>query len=198
MKKLNDIGISGIKRLLTEKGYKIFTDGRPNIVGIRTSSRVNAFCDRVWVFWNDGDEEVVHFYTMTTNPGLVYLKKPLAGTKGAAILVPGQYINTWELGMHRDRHLALVQTGGPVKVYRDNNKNAVYDKDPRTIESGYFGINLHHASADDYETVDSYSAGCQVWRYHQPHQDLMNDFKALAAKYRFRWFSYTLVDLGEL
>ena len=50
-----------------------------------------------------------------------------------------------------------------VKVYRDNNRNDVLDMNPDTIQDGYFGINIHRASAvRETESVNKYSAGCQV------------------------------------
>ena len=117
--------------------------------------------------------------------------------KGTAILVPGQHIDKWELGMHRGKHLALCQRGGPVPVYRDSDKDAELDMNDKTIESGYFGINLHHAGLNDADIIGLYSAGCQVWRYHHPHLELMQSFQFLSNKYNFKFFSYTLINQEE-
>lgn len=189
---------SDIKRYMAAKGYRIFTNGKPNIVGIRSNGKVNTYCDRVFVWWTEDGKEKSHWFTMTTCPGITYLKKPLAGTSGTAILVPGQYIDCWELGQHRNSHLALIQTGGKVKVYRDSNRDDVIDCRNSTIENGYFGINLHRASTSDLDDVNSYSAGCQVWKYHGPHLKLMQTFQGLAERFKFRWFSYTLINMQEL
>jgi hypothetical protein len=49
-------------------------------------------------------------------------------------------------------------------VYRDNNKNDVIDFVSQSLDTGVFGINLHHASATGESVqVDGWSAGCQVF-----------------------------------
>src|SRR5690349_6784023 len=110
---------------MAAKGYQVFTNGHPNIVGIRNSERSNEdyFNDLCWVWWTDGGKEIAHNYTITTHPGNYYLQHPIAGSNGTAILVPGQYIDCWELGMHRGKQFALCQRAGEVAVYRDNNKD---------------------------------------------------------------------------
>lgn len=195
MKNINDIGLSDVQAMLVTKGYETFrSEGVPNIIGIRNSEiKSNAYNDKCWVFWYEGLEEIVHSYTITTHPGFYYLSNPIKGTDGTAILVPGQYINCWELGMHRGKQFALCQRTGQVRVYRDNNKNEIMDFDPKTIDTGYFGIDLHSGSITDSDVVDRYSAGCQVWRYHEPHADLMNTFKRLSEKNNYSKFSYTLL-----
>jgi len=195
MKAIYDIGWSDVIRVMKNKAYKMFADGHPNIVGIRNAKRKsNSYDDKclAW-WWNEDGGFVVHDYTITTNPGYHYLQNPIAGTKGTAILVPGQYINCWELGLHRGKQFALVQRG-EMAVYRDDNKDTVLDYNPATIQKGYFGIDGHFGSLGDTDIVDRYSAGCQVWRYHEPHQDLMNDFKALSARLNFSKFTYTLLQ----
>lgn len=199
MKDINDIGISDIKKVLIRKEYQIFTgEGVPNIIGIRNSAiKSNSYNDKCWVFWNEGLTEIVHSYTITTHPGFYYLQNPIKGTDGTAILVPGQYIGCWELGMHRGKQFALCQRTGQVRVYRDNNRDTIQDFDPKTIDTGYFGIDLHHGSISDSDIVDRYSAGCQVWRYHEPHADLMQQFKKSSEINKFSKFSYTLLNQSE-
>lgn len=192
---MHDIAWSDVVMVMQNKGYKMFQDGRPNIVGIRNANRQsNSYDDKCWVWWWLGNGDfVIHDYTITTNPGYYYLQKPIAGTKGTAILVPGQYIDCWELGMHRGKQFALVQRG-KMAVYRDDNKDTVLDYDPAKIQWGFFGIDGHYGALGDVDVIDRYSAGCQVWRYHEPHQELMNDFKALSQKFNFTKFSYTLLQ----
>ena len=194
MKTFNTITLDDVKNIMHQKKYQIFTDGKPNIVGIRNSIRdSNKFDDTCFVWWNEDGKEVSHQYTITTHPGYYYLQNPIAGNNGAAILVPGQYIEIWGLGMHRKKQFALCQYFGNVKIYRDNNKDTRLDYDPETIQQGMFGINGHHAGLNDADAVGPYSAGCQVWRYHVPHEKLMQDFKGLSTKFKFKKFSYTLL-----
>ncbi len=196
MKALQDITLDDVKAIVAAKGYEIFTaNGIPNIIGIRSANRQsNSYDDRCFVWWSIDGVEESHDYSITTHPGYYYLQSPIAGTKGTAILVPGQYKGCWQLGMHRGKQFALCQQCGQVRVYRDGNKDTVLDYDPKTIDTGYFGIDLHHGAMDDSDIVGPWSAGCQVWRYNDPHEELMAKFKSLTEKYAFTRFSYTLLN----
>ncbi len=198
MKNLRFISLEDVLAVMKAKKFKIFEEeGIPNIVGIRSLEKDGEdFDDICYVWWKlpNGNQEV-HLYTITTNPGKYYLNKPLPGTSGAAILVSGQYLGCWILGSHgKSQQYALIQRGGEVRVYRDKNLDSKLDCDPATIDKGFFGINLHHGSKTDVDIIGKWSAGCQVWRYHQPHQDLMQKFKALSERYKFTKFSYTLLE----
>ena len=180
--------------VLKSKNYLVYTDHRPNIVGIRSATRsAGKFDDTCAVWWTDNGKEYFHTYTITTDPGLTYLGNPIKGSNGTAILVPGQYIDTYQLGSHRGKQQALIQTTGKVKVYRDNNKDAVLNMDPSTITEGFYGINLHHGSETDGEIINGWSAGCQVWRYHIPHEAMIKEFTELSKAHKFNKFTYTLI-----
>lgn len=195
MKEMAAIMLADVINVMKQKGYQIFNDIRPNIVGIRNSIKdSNQFDDICFVWWSENGNVLSHQYTITTHPGYYYLQHPIAGTKGSAILVPGQYIDIWTLGMHRKKQFALCERSGPVKVYRDNNKDTKLDYDPKTIQEGWFGIDGHHAGLNDADAVGPYSAGCQVWRYHQAHQDLMQDLKRISNRAGFTKFGYTLLS----
>lgn len=74
-----------------------------------------------------------------------------AGTgagKGMACLKAGLY-RAHQFGKHKGQYQALVQTGGPVTVYRDGA--------PDYLDTGYFGINIHRGGV----TTTS-SEGCQT------------------------------------
>lgn len=195
MKSMHDIGLSDVKAIIAVKGYQIMPEGHPNIVGIRNANPdADKFDDICWVWWQENGKEVVHFYTITTDPGLHYLQHPIAGTNGTAILVPGQYLNCWQLGMHRGKQFALCQRSGEVKVYRDINRDGKLNFDPKTITQGYYGIDLHNAGLADPEVVGAWSAGCNVWEFHAPHEALMQDFKRLSEARGFDKFTYSLVN----
>ena len=92
------------------------------------------------------------------------MKNPMSNTCGTAILVPGQYRGCWKIGKHKGSYTALVQQK-PVSVYRDNNRDDIYDMEPETIKKGVYGINIHKAS-DTMKSkfIDKWSAGCQVFQ----------------------------------
>lgn len=95
----------------------------------------------------------------TTVPGLKSMKNFDNG-KGVAILEPGKY-TVWTTGLHKGQYRALVQREGEVEVYRDGNRDNVFNFGP--IDKGFFGINCHKAGADS-TFVDNWSAGCQVFK----------------------------------
>lgn len=163
-----------------------------NIVGYRNRfGRPNYFDDTIAVYYQQDDEWIAHFFEATTRPGFPSLLNPV-NEKGAAILVPDQYRGSYMLGLHKKRYEALVQREA-VKVYRDNNKNLMYDLDQRTIETGFFGINIHRASLFS-KVVGLSSAGCQVIKNLVDYQE----FISLCHKASDFWgnnFTYTLVEI---
>lgn len=184
-----------IQSLLNRSNYKTYT--RPfelNIVGIRADSiKPNAFDDSINVFYktNDGKWQL-HRFPATTDPGTYWLKN-MMNSKGTAIVKEGQYIGSHGIGMHRGKYLALTQKR-PLTVIRDYNRDAVLDFMNGKEETGIFGINIHHASAwGTTNTVDKYSAGCQVFA----NINDFNLFMQLAQRHKQLYgndFTYTLVD----
>lgn len=187
------------KNLFAAKGYAYFTKGayNLNIIGIRSGIRTvtNKFDDYIVVIYRThiGDAKRI-ILTATTDPGAYYMQN-LASDKGCAILVPGQYRGCWKYGFHK-RFRALVQCK-PVKVYRDRNKNNVYDLDPKTIQKGNFGINIHKAGADSIY-VDKWSAGCQVIANESQYNSFMSLVKKQIDAGLGDTFTYTLLDEKEL
>lgn len=177
--------LSKFLTIAAEKGFTVSQDGL-NIVGWRNSlGRVNYFDDRISLYWKDDGVWEGRDYQATTKPGNPFLKNPI-NPKGTAILVPGQY--SYKLGLHHGKYEALVQAG-PVKVYRDNNRDLVYDLFRPTIEEGYFGINIHRASIGD-KLVGPDSAGCQVIKSKSDYDEFIGLCKRSATN-----LTYTLVDI---
>jgi hypothetical protein len=163
-----------------------------NIVGFRTpTSRPDYFDDTIAVYFEERGKLVAKYYAATTYPGLPALLNPI-NRKGAAILVPGQYTGAYKLGQHKGKYVALVQDK-PVKVYRDNDKDKAFDKKAETIESGFFGINIHKASKWN-QLVGMSSAGCQVIKESNDYSEFINLCKAGAVNCG-NSFTYTLVEL---
>ena len=189
------------EKLFKVKGYVWFTKGNYNlnIIGIRSNNKnkvTNKYDDMLVVDYNTGNGHKRVCYTITTEPGIYYIKN-LCNSKGAAILVPGQYRGCWQIGLHRGKYKALCQKK-EVKVYRDNNKNMIYDINPENIDKGIFGINIHRSN-ETYtrNTIDQYSAGCQV--FNNPVE--FNAFMRLCEEQRKLYgnsFTYTLINEEDM
>eukprot|EP00899_Mesostigma_viride_P016521 jgi/Mesvir1/24870/Mv22103-RA.1 len=144
-----------------------------NIFGVRfNSTTVDKFDDYICVAFRDSrGVMVLKRWKGTTDPGLHYLMSPLEA-KGTAILVPGQYRGAYTVGMHTKLYAALTQTR-PVKVWRDNNRDAALDMGGK-VDLGKYKINIHRS--DPYcqaYAVGKHSAGCQVFMRVLDFQELM-------------------------
>jgi hypothetical protein len=120
-------------------------------------------------------------------------------TNGTAIMVPNQYKDMYELGVHkrgkRGAHKALVQVK-PCQVYRDNDLDDNYDYNKLSIQQGLFGLNIHRASSmfDITGRIDSFSAGCQVFESKTSFERFIERLE----KTKLKTFSYTLIDEVQL
>jgi hypothetical protein len=187
--------LAAILNLFSQKSYEIYQ--RPyelTILGIRNESTVsNRFDDEIHVLFKNNTKQWVHYiFPATTDPGTYWLKNPLS-PQGTAILKQGQYKGTYQIGLHRGNYYALVQAK-PVTVLRDYDRNAVLDFKNGKVETGLFGINIHHASANGTtKTIDQYSAGCQVFA----NINDFNLFMKLCEVHKNLYgncFTYTLID----
>src|SRR5574344_2185885 len=154
--------------LFKKKGYAYFKNGayNLNIIGVRTAGTkvTNIFDDYIVIIYN------------TPN--------------GKAIIVPCQYRGAYQIALHKGQYKALCQRK-PIKVYRDRNKDMVYDFEPKTIEEGIFGCNIHkEGQASKY--VNNWSAGCQVIANYQDFQNLMYLANKQIEQGHGKTFTYTL------
>jgi hypothetical protein len=154
------------------------------IVGIRSKADAhNKFDDLIGLIEND----TITWFTGTTNPGTHWLKN-LLNPKGAALLKPNQYINTWKLDLHQGKYLALCQRKNVV-VYRDGDKDN-FSEETGITETGLFGINIHRANPSAISSIiDKWSAGCQVLNNPQDFDYLIKRCKASG----LNEFTYTLL-----
>lgn len=185
------------------KGHAVFDRGayNLNIIGVRSRERrCNEYDDRIHcVYRDDAMRWVEHVWPATTDPGLFWLREP-ANVDGTAIMVAGQYRGVYAIGLHAGMYKALVQRHGPVKVYRDRNRDDFLDLDPRTIQEGYFGINIHNSGQSRFrrpgeKQVGKWSAGCQVFADPMDFARFMELCAVQAAKGK-GWdrFTYTLLE----
>lgn len=194
-----------IETAVKAKGYKWFTADNydVNIVGVRnaeTEGKVtNRFDDCVTISYKDENGEWnFHCFDATTDPGS-HWEKNIMRKEGVAILKEDQYRGSHMIGLHQGKYEALRQKK-PLKVYRDNDKDGVYDFIEENVHEGIYGINIHRATSREGSKsvqVDKWSAGCQVIAAN-------NDFKLLmevvnkAAKIWGNSFTYTLINSNDI
>lgn len=182
---LRDV-INGLSYQFYDEPFKM------NIVGIRKAINSNKFDDELHIAFNTEEGIGYHLqFPISTDPGRSSLMNP-KNRKGTAILVPGQYVDTYAIDYHRGNYLALCQRLGNVKVYRDDNMDAKEDLNEATIDTGFFGINIHKAGVLS-KLVDGWSAGCQVFQ----REDDFNVFMKLCKTHSRRYgnkFTYTLLS----
>ena len=175
----------------TNKGYDV------NIIGVRnatTGNKVtNVFDDILTLSYKD-DKGVwqYHEWMNTTEPG----KKGVMeyhNVNGVARLVEGQYRGSHALGLHQGKYEALRQAK-PVKVWRDKNKDMVFDE--VKIDEGVFGINIHKAGQDS-TWVENWSEGCQVFKRVKDFDEFMKIVKK-SSKIHGNSFSYTLINSSDI
>ena len=137
-----------------------------------------------------------HEWAITTDPGTKAVKE-YHNAGGVAILVPGQYINSHTIRLHQGKYEAVCQAG-IVKVYRDKNKDMVFDMNPASIETGVFGINIHRSNpTTESMTVENWSEGCSVFKRVKDFNEFMkicNSFKVASGNK----FTYTLLTSADV
>lgn len=191
-----------VKSAVLSKGYKWFENGdyNLNIVGIRNSETenlvTNKFDDCVTVSYKVDGEWNFHCFKATTDPGTHWVEN-LLNKNGVAILVPDQYRGSHTIGLHQGKYKALKQQKS-VKVYRDKNKDNVYDLLEENIHEGIYGINIHRATAHgESKQVDKWSAGCQVLAKTADFNKLMELAQKSADMYG-NSFTYTLIESSNI
>jgi putative chitinase len=176
-----------IVRAMETHGYRIDTaPGEVNIVyveglnpdGTPNANEPNRFNDLRCVigFGRDGTPHMLGAWDGTTEPSRRWTQAPM-NPKGAARIKFGQY-RAWQVGLHHGNanHEALVQTGGPVTVHRDTNKD--YKRDGDKLDTGWFGINQHHGYNLPRDDLGTSSAGCLVGRSIDGHREFMRIVKS--------------------
>lgn len=191
--------IDHIRKIANEKGYVIYDEPfKINIWGFRANTTVpNAFDDEMHVFTNisqTGHPKWAYLvFKCTTDPGTYWLKNPM-NVSGTAILNPGQYVDVYGIRKHKGQYDALCQTWGNVSVTRDYDRDAVLDFNNGKVVKGSYGINIHRSSASgSSNTVDKWSAGCQVFKNVKDFHFFMQ-LCYLHRSIHGNKFTYTLVD----
>lgn len=185
-----------IKGVLNRKAYRFFDNNRPyniNIIGIRNDNDAsNSFDDWLYLIYrNDALTQQIFEFPVTTDPGKYWLENPM-NVNGTAVLVPGQYRGSHQIGLHKGKYAALTQKGN-LKVWRDNNRDARIDKNGRIYE-GIYGINIHRSNAQNESfIVEKWSAGCTVFKRVKDFNFFMEICRRSASIYG-NSFTYTLLE----
>lgn len=181
--------------------YRVFEgELNLNLIGVRhNNTRANTFNDVMCALYQEGGKWQLKQFKATTDPGTYYRKQPI-NVDGTAIIAAMQHRSLWTFGYHQGKYPALVQNL-PVTVHRDNDLDDELDTDVTdkdVTQTGYFGINCHHASAShESKQVDRWSAGCQV--FASPVN--FDEFIKLCRESAQHWgntFTYTLLTQQQL
>ncbi len=190
-----------VEAAVKAKGYVWFEDAAnkgfdANIVGIRNASTgqkvTNVFDDFLTISYKENGEWKFKCWAATTDPG----KKGVMeyhNAAGVARLVEGQYRGSHTIRLHQGKYEALGQAKN-VKVYRDANRDMVYNEDK--IQEGVFGINIHKAGADS-TYVENWSEGCQVFKKAADFEEFMKICRK-AKDIHGNSFTYTLIESTDI
>ena len=194
-----------IEKAVKSKGYVWFNGSNRkgydvNIVGVRNNALniykkvTNVFDDYITITFKD-ENGVLQYYCWyaTTDPGKKGVQN-FQNSKGIARLVPGQYRGVYSLSLHGGKYKALCQRLGNVTVWRDKNRDLVYDEVVK--DTGMFGINIHKAGQDS-KWVDNWSHGCQVFKKVKDFNEFMSICKS-ASKIWGNKFTYTLIESNDI
>ena len=187
-----------IENAVKTKGYAWFENGDydVNIVGVRNSATgnkvTNAFDDFLTISYKEGGQWKFHIWPATTEPGTKGVKE-YHNAAGVARLVEGQYRGSHTIRLHQGKYEALGQAKN-VKVYRDANKEMVFDE--TKITEGLYGINIHKAGADS-TYVENWSEGCQVFKKSADFETFMSICRK-AKDIHGNSFTYTLIESNDI
>lgn len=190
-----------VEKAVKAKGYVWFEDASDkgydvNIVGIRNAATgqvvTNVFDDLLTISYKDNGVWKYHAWAATTDPGKKGVKE-YHNAAGVARLVEGQYRSSHIIRLHQGKYEALGQNK-PVKVWRDANKDLVYDENK--IQEGVFGINIHKAGADS-TYVENWSEGCQVFKKAADFEEFMKICRK-AKDIHGNNFTYTLIKSTDI
>ena len=194
-----------IEKAVKSKGYVWFEDTSNktydvNIVGVRNNAPsiadkvTNVFDDTLTISFKDESKNWQYYaWNATCDTGKKGVME-FHNNKGVARLVPGQYRGVWTIDKHQGKYEALCQRNGNVTVWRDANRDLLFEE--KVTDTGMFGINIHKAGQDS-TWVENWSEGCQVFKRVKDFDAFLAICKK-AAKIHGNKFSYTLIESTDI
>jgi hypothetical protein len=194
-----------IEKAVKSKGYVWFEDASNktydvNIVGVRNNAPsvadkvTNVFDDTLTISFKDESGNWQYYaWNATCDQGKKGVME-FHNNKGVARLVPGQYRGVWKIDKHQGKYDALCQRLGNVTVWRDANRDLLFEE--KVTDTGMFGINIHKAGTDS-TWVENWSEGCQVFKRVKDFDAFLAICKK-AAKIHGNKFSYTLIESTDI
>ena len=201
--------IDKIIKIVKSGGGEVFEQpGFINLCGVRNNATNDTFNDTLYVYWKEGGEfKGICTNGFTTKPGkrVILNENGKSAKNGAAILKEGWHKDIWHIGKHQNKYTALRSTDGvtkPTAVTRDNTQ---YGKGPKyelrvfkeKTDVGYFGINFHKSKTPQGNSVNGWSAGCQVFKVQKDFEDVLKMAQSASSKNQ-KTFSYFLVNKSVL
>jgi hypothetical protein len=189
-----------IEKAVKAKGYVYFSGAKDydvNIVGVRNSEPgqkvTNIFDDKMTLSYRVDGKWFYHEWDNTTEPGKKGVMQ-FHNSKGVARLVPGQYRGAYAVSKHQGKYEALCQRLSDVTVWRDGNKDMIFDE--VKTDTGMFGINIHKAGTVS-SFVENWSEGCLVFKKTKDFNEFMaiiNKAKAIHGNH----FTLTLIESNDI
>ena len=194
--------IDKIIRIVRDGGGEVYEQpGYINFCGVRNNATNDTFNDTLYIYWKENDGfKCVRTNGFTTKPGkrVVLNENGNGNALGAAILKEGWQKDIWHIGKHKGQYTALRSSGdvtNPTVVTRDDTQ---YGLGPgyelRIFEdktyAGYFGVNFHRSGQPQGNSVNGWSAGCQVFKMECDFNEMlaMAHSAANAGQTKFSYF----------
>ena len=194
-----------IIKIVKSGGGEVYEQpGFVNFCGVRNNATNDTFNDTLYIYWKEGNSfTCVKTDGFTTKPGkrVILNENGKSAKNGAAILKEGWHKDIWHIGKHQGKYTALRSSGGitkPTTVTRDNTqygKKGKYElrifKDKTDI--GFFGINFHKSGTPQGNSVNGWSAGCQVFKTQKDFEFMLDKAQTATSRGQ-KTFSYFLVN----
>lgn len=141
-----------LKHRLNELGINLYSGGKNGfgativaVEGVNLDLTPHADAPDKWndivmtvLAYPDGKWKIIGPFICTTEPGRYYTVNPLNPMGAAYVKLDVKHNGIWKVGWHKNQRNCFVQTGGPITVIRDSNRDGKRGSNERE-QTGYFG-----------------------------------------------------------